>query len=151
MTLMTLTGEDTIIINNVPLIDLADGDVGSLSFPNDVMAMSTGKNKNTIFAKDEAGCNAELVVIVPRASSTDKRLNGLFQSQENNFTGFVLITGAVVKRLGDGAGNITYDTYPLEAGMFRRAVETSSNVNGDTNQGVSIYTIRFALATRALT
>ena len=46
---MTLTGEDTIIINNVPLIDLADGDVGSLTFPNDVMAMSTGKNKNTIF------------------------------------------------------------------------------------------------------
>ena len=91
MTLMTLTGEDTIIINNVPLIDLADGDVGSLTFPNDVMAMSTGKNKNTIFAKDEAGCNAELVVRVPRASSTDKRLNGLFQSQENNFTGFVLI------------------------------------------------------------
>ena len=70
---MTLTGEDTIIINNVPLIDLADGDVGSLTFPNDVMAMSTGKNKNTIFAKDEAGCNAELVVRVPRASFTDKR------------------------------------------------------------------------------
>lgn len=151
MTLMTLTGEDTIILNGAVLADLADGDVGSLSFPNDVMAMSTGKNKNTIFAKDEAGCNAELVLRVPRASSTDKRLNGLFQNQENNFTGFVLLTGAVVKRLGDGAGNITYDTYPLEAGMFRRAVEAGSNVNGSTEQGVSIYTIRFALATRALT
>ena len=88
---------------------------------------------------------------MPRGSSDDKRLNGLFQSQENNFTGFVLLSGAVVKRLGDGAGNITYDTYPLEAGMFRRAVDVASNVNGDTNQGVSIYTIRFALATRALT
>lgn len=148
---MTLTGEDTIIINGAVLADLADGDVGSLSFPNDVMAMSTGKNKNTIFAKDESGCNAELVLRVPRASSTDKRLNGLFQNQENNFTGLVLLTGAIVKRLGDGAGNITYDTYPLEAGMFRRAVEASSNVNGSTEQGVSIYTIRFALATRALT
>lgn len=148
---MTLTGEDTIIINDAVLVDLADGDVGSLAFPNDVMAMSTGKNKNTIFAKDEAGCNAELVIRVPRASSTDKRLNGLFQNQENNFTGFVLLTGAIVKRLGDGAGNITYDTYPLEAGMFRRAVEASSNVNGNTEQAVSVYTISFALATRALT
>ena len=148
---MTLTGEDTIIINSAVLADLADGDVGSLSFPNDVMAMSTGKNKNTIFAKDESGCNAELVLRVPRASSSDKRLNGLFQNQENNFTGFVLLTGAVVKRLGDGAGNITYDTYTLEAGMFVRAVPASSNVNGNTEQGVSIYTIRFALATRALT
>jgi hypothetical protein len=151
MTLMTLTGEDTIILNEAVLTDLADGDVGTLDFPNDIMAMSTGKNKNTIFAKDESGCNAELVVRVPRGSSDDKRLNGLFQSQENNFTGFVLLSGAVVKRLGDGAGNITYDTYPLEAGMFRRAVDVASNVNGDTNQGVSIYTIRFALATRALT
>lgn len=148
---MTLTGEDTIILNEAVLTDLADGDVGTLDFPNDIMAMSTGKNKNTIFAKDESGCNAELVVRVPRGSSDDKRLNGLFQSQENNFTGFVLLSGAVVKRLGDGAGNITYDTYPLEAGMFRRAVDVASNVNGDTNQGVSIYTIRFALATRALT
>ena len=151
MTLMTLTGEDTIILNEAVLTDLADGDVGTLDFPNDIMAMSTGKNKNTIFAKDESGCNAELVIRVPRGSSDDKRLNGLFQSQENNFTGFVLLSGAVVKRLGDGAGNITYDTYPLEAGMFRRAVDVASNVNGDTNQGVSIYTIRFALATRALT
>lgn len=148
---MTLTGEDTIILNEAVLTDLADGDVGTLDFPNDIMAMSTGKNKNTIFAKDESGCNAELVIRVPRGSSDDKRLNGLFQAQENNFTGFVLLSGAVVKRLGDGAGNITYDTYPLEAGMFRRAVDVASNVNGDTNQGVSIYTIRFALATRALT
>ena len=150
MTLMTLTGEDTIIINVMPLTDLADGDVGSLSFPNDVMAMSTGKNKNTIFAKDESGCNAELEIRVPRGSSDDKRLNGYFQSQQNNFTSFVLLTGAVVKRLGDGAGNITYDTYPLEAGMFVRAVSASSNVNGNTEQGVSIYTIRFAIATRAI-
>lgn len=148
---MTLTGEDTIILNEAVLTDLADGDVGTLDFPNDIMAMSTGKNKNTIFAKDESGCNAELVIRVPRGSSDDKRLNGLFQSQENNFTGFVLLSGAVVKRLGDGAGNITYDTYPLEAGMFRRAIDVASNVNGDTNQGVSVYTIRFALATRALT
>ena len=50
MTLMTLTGEDTIIVNGAVLADLADGDVGSLSFPNDVMAMSTGKNKNTLGA-----------------------------------------------------------------------------------------------------
>ena len=56
---MTLTGEDTIILNEAVLTDLADGDVGTLDFPNDIMAMSTGKNKNTIFAKDESGCNAE--------------------------------------------------------------------------------------------
>lgn len=151
MTLMTLTGEDTIVINLKPLTDLSDGDVGTLSFPNNVMAMSTGKNKNTIFAKDESGCNAELVIRVPRGSSDDKMLNGLFQSQQNNFTGFTLINGAITKRLGDGAGNITYDTYPLEAGMFRRFVDTASNVNGSTEQGVSVYAIDFAIATRALT
>ena len=70
---MTLTGEDTIILNEAVLTDLADGDVGTLDFPNDIMAMSTGKNKNTIFAKDESGCNAELVIRVPRGSSDDKR------------------------------------------------------------------------------
>ena len=147
---MTLTGEDTIIINASVLADLADGDVGTLTFPNDVMAMSTGKNKNTIFAKDEAGCNAELEIRVPRGSSSDKVLNGLYQTQQVNFVGFNLLTGSITKRLGDGAGNITYDTYPLEGGMFRRAVAVSSNVNGSTEQAVSVYTISFAIASRAM-
>lgn len=150
MTIHTLVGEDTIVINSVPLTDLADGTIGSLSFGNNYMTLSTGKNKNTIFAKDESGCNATLEIRVPMNSTTDKRLNGLLQSQINNHVGFVLLSGAVVKRVGDGAGNISYNTFPLEAGMFSKQPDVSVNVNGDTEQGVTVYTIQFAIATRAI-
>lgn len=144
-----LTGADTIILNDLPLNDFADGDIGTLEVGNDLFSMSTGKNGNTIFAYDEKGNNATLTVRLLMSSNDDKRLNGLVPDS-HNFATTVLLTGSVVKMVGDGAGNVSYNTYLLKGGMIQRKPSISSNVNGETNQAVVEYVIAFADAQRAI-
>lgn len=144
-----LTGSDTIIINDLPLKDFANGDIGSLEISNDLFAMSTGKNGNTIFAYDEAGRNAVLTLRILMSSNDDKRLNGLVPNTEG-FASTVLINGSVVKMIGDGQGNISYNTYLLKGGMIQRRPNMSSNVNGETAQAIVEYVIQFADAERII-
>lgn len=145
-----LTGADVIILNDLPLTDFADNDIGTLEIGTDLFQMSTGKNGNTIFAYDEKGNNGNLTVRILMSSKDDKRLNGLVPKSEN-FASTVLINGSVVKMVGDGDGNISYNTYLLKGGMIQRKPNVSSNVNGETNQAVVEYTIAFAHAERSIT
>ena len=144
-----LTGQDVIILNDIPLKDFADGDIGSLEISNDLFSMQTGKNGNTIFAYDESGKNATLTVRVLMSSNDDKRLNGLVPKTEG-FASTILMNGSVVKMVGDGAGNISYNTYLLQGGLIQRNPNVTSNVNGETNQAVVEYVIQFANAERAI-
>lgn len=144
-----LTGKDTIIINDIPLTDFADGDIGNLEIPNNLFAMQTGKDGNTIFALDESGQNATLTVRVLMSSNDDKRLNGLIPKSDS-FAETILMTGAVVKQVGDGQGNVSYNTYTLAGGMIQKKPNIKSNVNGDTTQAVVEYSIMFANGNRAI-
>ena len=144
-----LTGQDQIILNDIPLKDFADGDIGTLEISNDLFSMQTGKNGNTIFAYDEAGRNATLTVRILMSSNDDKRLNGLVPKHEG-FASTILINGSVVKMVGDGQGKISYNTYLLKGGMIQRKPNMTSNVNGETNQAVVEYTIQFADAERSI-
>ena len=129
--------------------DFADGDIGSLSLPNNIFDMQTGKNGNTIFALDESGNNATLTVRVLMSSNDDKRLNGMIPKSKG-FAQSVLATGSVVKQVGDGQGNVSYNTYLLAGGMVQKKPDVKSNVNGDAQQAVVEYTIVFAEANRAI-
>ena len=149
MSIFTLTGDDSIIINDIPLNDFADGDIGSLSLPNNIFDMQTGKNGNTIFALDESGNNATLTVRVLMSSNDDKRLNGMIPKSKG-FAQSVLATGSVVKQVGDGQGNVSYNTYLLAGGMVQKKPDVKSNVNGDASQAVLEYVIQFAEANRAI-
>ena len=140
---VTLTGNDTLKIKGRILADLADGDFANLSFPNDIAALKTGKDGNTVYALNETGRQAELAIRVLRASSDDKFLNSLLAAQRNDFSGFVLMDGEVIKRVGDGEGNVTDDTYLLTGGIFTKNGEAKSNSEGDTEQSVSVYPIQF--------
>lgn len=144
-----LTGQDQIILNDIPLKDFADGDIGTLEISNDLFSMQTGKNGNTIFAYDEAGRNAILTVRVLMSSSDDKRLNGLVPKHEG-FASTVLMNGSVVKMVGDGAGKISYNTYLLKGGLISKKPNMTSNVNGETSQAVVEYVIQFADAERSI-
>ena len=144
-----LTGQDVIIINDVPLNDFADGDIGSLEMSNDLFALSTGKNGNSIFAYDEAGRNATLTLRILMSSKDDKRLNGLVPKSEG-FASTILCNGSVVKMVGDGQGKISYNTYLLKGGMVQRKPNMTSNVNGETAQAVVEYVIQFADAERSI-
>lgn len=150
MASIALSGNDVVKINSKILADFADGDIAVLTFPNELAALKTGKNGNTIYALNETGKQAELVLRLVKGSSDDKYLSSLLSSQKNNFSSFILLNGELVKRLGDGAGNIVSDTYIMSGGVFTKEVEAKSNVEGDTAQSVSTYTIRFSRSPRAI-
>ena len=149
MTTYCLTGDDTIIINDLPVNDFADNTIGTLEIPNEMFAMSTGKNGNTIFALDEKGNNATLTLRVLMSSNDDKRFNGMVP-QSKNFASTILANGSVIKQVGDGAGNISYNTYLLRGGMISKKPQMTVDVAGDTNQAVCEYVFQFAHAERSI-
>lgn len=144
-----LTGDDSIVINNIPLRNFANGDIGTLELPNNLFEMETGKNGNTIFALDESGNNATLTVRILMSSADDKRLNGMIPKSDG-FASTILATGSVVKQVGDGQGNISYNTYLLAGGMVQKKPEIKTNVNGDIEQAVVTYVLQFAEANRGI-
>lgn len=147
----SLTGSDTITINNRVLVGLADGNCVELTFPNDIANVKTGKNGNSIYGLNEMGKQSEAKIRILRGSADDQFLNGLLAQQQANFAGTILMIGQFIKKAGDGQGNITSDTYIMSGGVFTKIPEAKMNVEGETEQSVTIYTIKFSNAPRALT
>lgn len=150
MASVSLTGSDVHIIQGRLLTDLADGDCGALTFPNDIAAAKVGKNGNAIYSFNQTGKLTQYVVRVLRGSSDDKFLNNLYTQMVNNFAGFILMNGEFIKKVGDGKGNITSDTYIMSGGIFTKGVEAKDNQEGDTEQAVSIYTFNFTNSPRSI-
>lgn len=148
---VSLSGQDTAIINDRVLTDLADGDCIVMEFPNELMAVKKGKNGNTIYGFNAQGELANITIRVIRGSADDKFLNGLLSQQRANGASFPLLTGEFIKLLGDGLGNVLNDTYILGGGVFRNQVAAKSNVEGDAAQSVAEYKFTFGNAPRALT
>lgn len=151
MSTIALSGADTATINGVVLTDLADGNCIELTFPNDIANVKTGKNGNAIYGFNESGKQCEAKYRVIRGGATDKFLNNLLAQQQANFAGSVLLIGQFIKKIGDGNGNITSDTYIQSGGIFVKIPEGKSNVEGETEQSVAIYMIKWANAPRVLT
>lgn len=148
MSVFTISADDTLTIWGRTFQDLADGDASSVTFPNDLTASKTGKNQNTIFAKNETGNNGEVVLRVMRGSSDDRFLNAKFALLEKDFASFSLADGSFVKRLGDGDGGVVRDVYIMKGGIFKRKIDAKDNVEGNTDQGVSVYSMTFAYVGR---
>jgi hypothetical protein len=150
MTLFNITGDDTLTLFDRVFNDLSQDDVSAITFPNDLVKVKTGKNQNTIFAKDETGNNGTLVLRVMRGSSDDQFLQTRMTESEQDFASTILANGEFVKRLGDGQGNVIRDVYTLQGGMITKRVEAKENTSGDTGQAESVYTLTFALAKRSV-
>lgn len=148
---IALSGSDTVNINNNVLSDFADGNCVELTFPNDIANVMTGKNGNSIYGLNETGKQCEVKIRIIRGSNDDKFLNNLLAQQQGNFAGFPLMIGQFIKKIGDGQGNITSDTYIMSGGVFTKQVEGKTNVSGETEQSVAIYTMKFSNAPRVLT
>lgn len=151
MATIALSGNDTLIINNRVLTDLADANFAELTFPNELANAKTGKNGNAIYSSNTNGRQAELKVRLVRGTGDDKFLNGLLANQLNNFEGMTLLIGQFIKKIGDGFGKVASDTYILNGGVFTKIPETKSNAEGDADSSVSTYTMRFTTAPRAIT
>lgn len=151
MATVALSGNDTIILFGRTFADLADGDCAKLSYPNEIAAVKTGKNNNSIYALNETGNQTDFEITLIRGSADDRFLNGLLTQQMANFAGFVLAAGEFIKRIGDGKGTITNDTYVVGGGVFTKRPEAKTNVEGDTKASVITYFFRFANSPRVLT
>lgn len=150
MPVVSMTGNDTVSINNRVLLDFADGTIATLTFDIDIATVKVGKNGNSIFALNENGRQSGVELRLVRGTPDDVFMNQLLITQGSNFAGFPLMIGQFVKFVGDGLGNITHDTYIMSGGIFIRNVDVQSNVEGDTNQSVSIYRLRFSNVPRAI-
>lgn len=150
MPLFNITGDDTLTLYDRVFNDLSQDDVSAIAFPNDLVKVKTGKNQNTIFAKDETGNNGNLTLRVMRGSSDDQFLQTKMTAAEQDFASTILANGEFVKRLGDGQGNVIRDVYTLQGGMITKRVEAKENTSGDTTQAEAVYTLTFALAKRSV-
>ncbi len=150
MNSVSLTGSDVIKINNRVFSDLADGDAVTVTFPNDIAALKTGKNGNAIYAKNETGNQVDVVIRVLRGSNDDRYLNNEINMLKNDFSAYILLNAEFIKKVGDGQGNITNDTYLLTGGIPSKQVEAKTSAEGDTEQSVSIYNLKFAVCERTL-
>lgn len=141
------TGKDTIVLNDgttdIVLNDFGDGDVMTLVFPNEEVAVKTGKNGNSIYAFNETGRQVDVELRILQGSSDDKTLNSLKLAMENDFPSFPFLSLNLTKRVGDGKGNIANVVYSMEGGIFSQGVDTKVNVEGDTEAVISVYKLKF--------
>lgn len=150
MAIYALTGNDSLIINDRVINDYTDASTVEIAYQNDRVGISTGKNDNTVFADNRQGSNAVLTIRLVRGSKDDKFFNGLSVQQDRDLPAFPVMNGSFTKRVGDGSGNITFDNYVLMGGVFQKYPDTQENLQGDTEQGSTVYQIIFARAQRGL-
>jgi len=147
---VALSGNDTLLIDTRIMKDLADGDTAVLDFPNELAGVKKGKNGNTLFAFNSSGTQCTLAVRVVMGSGDDKYLNSRLQEYRNDPAAFILFKAELIKRVGDGEGNITNNTYKVSGGIITKIPGAKENVEGDTEQAVAIYTLTFANTDRSL-
>lgn len=150
MTIYALTGNDSLIINDRVITQFSDGSTINIAYQNDRVGVSTGKNDNTIFSDNRQGSNAVLNLRILKGGKDDKFFNGLSILQDKDLPSFPLMNGSFTKRVGDGSGKVTFDSYVILGGAFQRYPDSQENLNGETEQGTTVYTIVFAKAKRAL-
>lgn len=150
MTTFNITADDTLTLYDRVFNDLADDDVSAITFPTDIVQVKTGKNQNTIYAKDEKGNNATMTLRLMRGSADDNFLQSIYNVAQQDFVAQRLATGQFVKRLGDGDGNVRSDVYSLQGGIITRQPDGKENAAGDTQQGVAIWNFTFAIAQRTI-
>lgn len=147
---VSLTGKDTVIIDTRIMADFATGDTVNMEFPNNLVEAKAGKNGNVIYAFNASGKLANVTLRILRGSADDKYLASRMQEYINDSAAFPLISGEFIKRIGDGAGNITADVYFMKGGVIQKIPTVKENVEGDTEQAVTIYVITFGNTNRIM-
>lgn len=149
MPVFALTGNDTIQIAGRVLRNFGDGDVAKVVFPNDIVAVKTGKYGNSVFNAMSSGQQSEVELRIIRGSSDDAFLNDLLSTQRADLPSFDLIDGYFVKRIGDGSGNVVNDSYILAGGVFTKIPEVAENTEGNTDPALAIYHLKFSNGKRS--
>lgn len=138
-----VAGKDVLIINGQVLTGYADADAIKLEPQGPIAQMKVSKDGNSIYSMQYSGIVAKLTVRLVRACFDDQTLNGLLQQWIADPSSFVLMSGSYVKRVGDGKGSVTNEVYQLAGGIFEMVPSATSNMDGNTEQSVTVYTLLF--------
>ena len=147
---VALTGKDTHLVGTRILTDLAEGDVGNLDFPNNMVEMKTGKNGNTIYAFNATGKVVDYTVRTLLGSDDDKYLNAELNRYLNDPPSYTLLDGEFIKRVGDGAGDVSNVIYRVGGGIPKKLPNSKENVEGDTEQAIAEWVIGYANTDRSI-
>ncbi len=150
MATYALTGNDDLFLNLRSFKDFSDNSTISITFPNEKVGVSTGKNGNTTYATNTQGENVQVELRIVAGSKDDQWLNGLNIQQTNDLPSFVLLNGSFSKRVGDGFGKVKRINYILQGGVFRQNTDSQENLQGDTEQGTAVYRMTFARGIRTI-
>lgn len=150
-----VTGNDIIELGEqsgsyTPITSFADGDYARISFPNDIMNFTIGKNRNMIASYNAMGNLAELELRLLRGSMEDQFLNNHYPTFASDTLNFKFIFAKITKKLTIDTGDEIDETYTLDNGVISKAPEFISNVSGSTDQGVVVWQIKFASFERSV-
>lgn len=148
--MVALTGKDTTIIDSRLITAFGNGDVVLIDAPNNLGEAKPGKNGNVLIAYNASGKQVVVTLRIIRGSDDDKYLASRMQEFINDPPAFVLMAAEFIKRTGDGAGTITNEIYTMQGGFIQKMPGAKENVEGDTEQAVSIYQMIFSNADRVM-
>jgi hypothetical protein len=139
----SVTGKDTAQIDGIILTTMVEGTPFDIQYPENYAEVKVGKNGNAIYAKNSMGTIADVTVRVLLGGADDKYLTGRMAEWDQDESTFVLLTAMFVKRVGDGQGNVESKIYNMTGGVFRRGVPAKTVSEGDVEQSVAVYQMRF--------
>lgn len=132
------------------LSDFADGTVAELSAPNELSSMTTGYNGNSLGAHNEPGRQRELTIRLVKGSGDDKRLNANYNLWKNRDLRFKPLSMTFTKNVAHENGSVTNDKVSCYFGLPAGQPTQASDMNGSTDQVVSVYSIRFGNSERSM-
>ncbi|MES2155467.1 MAG: hypothetical protein V4510_10065 [bacterium] len=138
-----IAGKDVLILDGQILTGYADGDAIKCEPQGPISQYKVSKDGNTIVALQYTGILVKLSVRLVRACFDDQVLNGKLQQWIADPASFALMAGSYVKRVGDGKGATTNEVYQLAGGVFETIPAGHSNMDGSTEQAVTVYTLFF--------
>lgn len=144
-----LTGADTSIVFGRNLTNFGKGDVVKCDYPGDFVKVEQGKNGNTIYALDNSGLLAKLTIKLLRGSPDDRFMSAIVAAAAADLPTFDLGIGTFVKRIGQGNGQVVYDTYVLAGVCPTKKQPASENTDGDPEQAQVMYEFTAAFSDRS--
>lgn len=140
----SLTGDDTIIIGGQLITDFAVGVVAEITFPEDLVKVTRGKNGNTVYALNNQGFQSDVKLKIMLGGPNDAYFNAQMVGMQNSFSGYTLLSGVFIKNVGDGQGNIKPVTYLMSGGVIKKNPMAQSVAEGSPEQSLVEWDLVFA-------
>lgn len=132
------------------LSDFADGTVAELNAPNELSTLTTGYNGNSLGSHNEPGRQRELTLRLVKGSADDKRFNANYNLWKNRDIRFKPLEMTFTKNVAHETGSITNDRVTCYFGLPTGQPAQVADMNGNTDQVVSVYSIRFGNSERSM-